>query len=457
LARGVVRVAGNAVNDAMVYDRGLLAGVTPQPNRMFVPATLDEAKNASRMLKTTKPEDVWRETGVGKYGGEYVKEISDKPAKFNTAQEIASDAQKIRDRNVELKQTIKESQSTYPDLFPKELTAARRPLREEIKSNQNMLERNYGYESDPKWAGNFAQLAYEHPELYKEFPELKNLVIRQGREGGPYLGSYERIGSQPVGSVDVYGQSLLGNPKSTATHEMQHAVQDMSGWQSGGTPEQFMSHEVANGFTPFENYQRLGGEAQARLAQTRLDLTPEERLQYYPFAQGKYGLDVSPDELMFDTGLLGQQAKSALSDLSYRGSHTAPSPEFGAPLHDLTGGGQMYPADVYSPKAAQYYGTGYPKADKEAFALANKVRGNPDAEVTMYRAVPKDESIANINAGDWVTLSKDYAKNHGESVLGNDYKILSQKVKAKDLWTNADSIHEFGYQPQAQGSTGLLD
>jgi len=274
--------------------------------QIFVPASSEESLRASRMLKTMKPEDVWRETGVGNWGGEYVKEISDKGAKFNTVQDIAADAQKIRDRNAELKQTIKESQSTYPDLFPKELTAARRPLREEIKANQNMLERNYGYESDSKWAGNFAQLAYEHPELYKEFPELKNVVIRQGREGGPYLGSYERLPHLQVGSVDVYGQSLRGNPKSTATHEMQHAVQDISGWQSGGTPEQFMSSEVTNGFTPFENYQRLAGEAQARLAQTRLDLTPEERLQYYPFAQGKYGLDVSPDELMFDTGLLGR-------------------------------------------------------------------------------------------------------------------------------------------------------
>jgi hypothetical protein len=139
---------------------------------------------------------------------------------------------------------------------------------------------------------------------------------------------------------------------------------------------------------------------------------------------------------------------AGLLNTSYRGSHTAPGPDFGAPLYDLTGGGQMYPADVYSSKAAQYYGTGYPKADKEAFALANKVRGNPDAEVTMYRAVPKDESISNINAGDWVTLSKDYAKTHGESALRGDYKILSQKVKAKDLWTNADSIHEFGYYPE---------
>jgi hypothetical protein len=146
---------------------------------------------------------------------------------------------------------------------------------------------------------------------------------------------------------------------------------------------------------------------------------------------------------------VGASIKNVGDDLlSYRGSHKAPSPDFGAPLHDLTGGGQMYPADVYSAKAAQFYGTGYPKADKEAFDLAKKIRGNPNAEVTMYRAVPKDEKITKINEGDWVTLSKDYAKVHGESVLGDDYKIISQKVKAKELWTNADSIHEFGYHPQ---------
>lgn len=144
---------------------------------------------------------------------------------------------------------------------------------------------------------------------------------------------------------------------------------------------------------------------------------------------------------------MGIKNVGKIDDLSYRSSHTAPGPDFGAPLYDLTGGGQMYPADVYSAKAVQYYGTGYPKADKEAFALAQRVRGSPDAEITMYRAVPKDEKITAINAGDWVTLSKDYAKTHGESTLGGDYKILSQKVKAKDLWTNADSIHEFGYQP----------
>lgn len=195
----------------------------------------------------------------------------------------------------------------------------------------------------------------------------------------------------------------------------------------------------------------------ARSATARYFPTPEEVAQQRAMEQsGGMAMNTPYMEKMFNlaqfqgsikpTGLL-QPAKSIPVIDDYRGSHKAPSPEFGAPLHDLTGGGQMYPADVYSSKAVQYYGTGYPKADKEAFYLARMVKGNPNAEVTMYRAVPKSKEIKEINAGDWVTLSKDYAKTHGESVLKGDYKIVSKKVKAKELWTNADSIHEFGYHP----------
>lgn len=141
-------------------------------------------------------------------------------------------------------------------------------------------------------------------------------------------------------------------------------------------------------------------------------------------------------------------ALSRVDDFAYRGSHRASGPDSGAPLYDLTGGGDYYPSDVYSNKAVQYYGTGYPAADKEAFALASRVRGKPEAQITIYRAVPNDDSIESINIGDWVTLSKNYAKTHGESALMGDYKIIAQKAKAKDVFTSADSIHEFGYYPQ---------
>lgn len=173
----------------------------------------------------------------------------------------------------------------------------------------------------------------------------------------------------------------------------------------------------------------------------------QEGVDYGPASQRLGGLLADAYNPIGMTVRASNPVSGGLLDTTYRGSHTAPNREFGAPLFDLTGGGQMYPADVYSSKAAQYYGTGYPVADRQAFDLARRVRGNPNAEVTMYRAVPKDQNISSINPGDWVTLSKDYAKTHGESALMGKYKIISQKVKAKDLWTNADSIHEFGYSP----------
>jgi hypothetical protein len=52
-----------------------------------------------------------------------------------------------------------------------------------------------------------------------------------------------------------------------------------------------------------------------------------------------------------------------------------------------------------------------------------------------------------INKGDWVTINREYAKEHGESLLKGNYKILSKNVKAKDIYTDGDSIQEWGYDP----------
>lgn len=188
----------------------------------------------------------------------------------------------------------------------------------------------------------------------------------------------------------------------------------------------------------------------------------------------------------------------------YRGEHSAPGKEH-APLYDLT---DSYPDDIYSANAVQYYGHGIP-ADYESISIIHKAKNKPNMPVKIYRAVPiqneeyevkkyqnlinyynkfnffpinnsiiekieneieetnydkKQEKILNylyekieqlqkniknikINPGDWVTLNRAYAKQHGESALNGKYKILSKTVKAKDLNTSADSIHEWGYNP----------
>ena len=130
----------------------------------------------------------------------------------------------------------------------------------------------------------------------------------------------------------------------------------------------------------------------------------------------------------------------------YRGSHRSPGRDGGAPLDDMTGGGEVYPDDIYSDKAARYYGTGEPAMDRKSIRIIQSLRGNPDAEVTIYRAVPSHVE-GGINPGDWVTINRDYAVMHGEGPLRGKYRILELKARAGDVYGSGDSIHEYGYDP----------
>lgn len=196
---------------------------------------------------------------------------------------------------------------------------------------------------------------------------------------------------------------------------------------------------------------------------------------------------------------LSHIVRQILENFEYRGHHTAPGKDSGAPLHDLT---QIYPADIYSGNAVKYYGDMSSEYnDAESIYIIQSVKGRPTARVKIYRAVPKvitnQEKIAdfaqqkayilkhgkvpnkantslnrsqyyeliskeierlkalpeepieklNINAGDWVTINKKYAISHGKSALHGNYRILSKTVPAKHLYTDANSIHEFGYDP----------
>src|SRR5690606_18005273 len=91
---------------------------------------------------------------------------------------------------------------------------------------------------------------------------------------------------------------------------------------------------------------------------------------------------------------------------------------------------------------------------RESVAFIRQVRGNPDAEVTIYRAVPK--GVKTINPGDWVTPSREYAQIHGESNLNNDYDILERKVTAKEVIWPGDYLPEWGWFPDNELGKRLL-
>jgi hypothetical protein len=326
--------------------------------------------------KGLSPQEIWKETGtVRGPDGQWRQEISDKEAKFVTAPEMLDKAALLKQNIVENKQKIKESKE-YPDLFPKELTSAQKSLREENKANKELVDQ---YTTNQKYTGVPAELAIQHPELYQAYPELSAVTVKQGMYEPRYLGSFE-----PKSNIlSVSKEGLQRDPRSTALHEMQHAIQEQEGFGVGGNLSQMerliadakfraymlkesddfkaadkamqpiwddyfagkitkddvttLGQEVQRqypvvqewrnadsvvqqlGSDPLEAYRRLIGEAEARLTQTRRDLTPEQRKQYFPFElQDKnlnpYGLDYPVDTLihldrnggLVEKGLLGQ-------------------------------------------------------------------------------------------------------------------------------------------------------
>jgi GNAT superfamily N-acetyltransferase len=128
-------------------------------------------------------------------------------------------------------------------------------------------------------------------------------------------------------------------------------------------------------------------------------------------------------------------------DEDYRIPHRAPMHDSGSPLYDVTG---TYPDDIYGPNGVQYYGTREPW-DARSIHVIKLCKGKPNQTVQIFRAVPKEVKSNTINPGDWVTVSREYATQHGKG-LGK-YKLLTKIVPAKTLFTNGDSIHEWGYDP----------
>jgi len=157
-------------------------------------------------------------------------------------------------------------------------------------------------------------------------------------------------------------------------------------------------------------------------------------------------------------------------DTSYRIQHQPQGPESENPVRlddltkSITGERAGYPKDFYSDKGQRIYAPGprfendeYGIANQESFQIINKVKNKPDEEITIYRAVPNNDKIKDINKGDFVTLSKKYAELHaasGYGEYGNDIgKILEKKVKVKDIYWDQNDVNEFGYFPTKEENT----
>lgn len=121
---------------------------------------------------------------------------------------------------------------------------------------------------------------------------------------------------------------------------------------------------------------------------------------------------------------------------AYRMPH---QPTGGAGLHDI---GSELP-DFY--EHPEYYEFGDPSVDREATTAAMRTRGQPDAKVVIYRSAP--EGVTHINPGDWVTTSRQHAKNEGagQGEGGKDFPVYRASVPARHVTFGGNDHVEFGY------------
>ena len=98
---------------------------------------------------------------------------------------------------------------------------------------------------------------------------------------------------------------------------------------------------------------------------------------------------------------------------------------------------------------------GYGECDAETMRQLRRVHEFPESPVRVYRALPP--GLGQINRGDWVTLSQDYARQHAmrDDTAANDWPVVAADVPARAVLTNGKDLDEYGYAgPSLTGLQG---
>jgi hypothetical protein len=220
----------------------------------------------------------------------------------------------------------------------------------------------------------------DHPALFAAYPRIAQVTITTKPGRGA---SYARRGIDPE-SIRLGDDEAMTDLLSILLHEIQHAIQHEEGFARGGTPESAVGlatdrdidrlnrrlsaiarekerlnrerfapganedaideqiesltdeyyevmakrSELANSVTPYDAYERLGGEVEARNVQARAKLSADERRATPPSAtQDVSDSDVivvlNGEEMAIAPANAARQRRQLTEDAIYRGSRPA--------------------------------------------------------------------------------------------------------------------------------------
>lgn len=566
--------APTAALEALGLKGARAASKSPRTRQIFggqqaKTADLDKMRAAQELAnRGVSKDEIWSQTGwFQDVDGQWKFEIDDSGA-----------ALAGRDFGAEIEKALESGDVELAGRLAKERKHYKQPIRE---------------------SGSLAGVI-DHRALYEAYPDAANIGYKPMQNPG--------VGSRGAYSADadtmIINTGMIPEDiKSTGLHETQHAIQRREGFAVGGSPQPFIAeaaskradaldkvtdineqlkywagqlddyapgsemHQIARdsydrlldrrsayvtdaNIDPLEagakQYERLAGEAEARVVQARMNMTPEQRLAEPPWKTLERTEGLKPEDLIVrmeadantpmqaaavkemkkrisqgaddapagremltraDSKLrfietedgkimmhhpskgwsdvtdspagLNARAKDAelqkfggdefaadqartarlqemeaareaeravqVAEESYKMQHTAPLPSDGNPtgadINDVM-------PDIYTPRAKDYYGTGA-AYDQKAIDVIQDMKANPGKPVKVYRAVPED--VEDINAGDWVTTTREYADDH---MAGEDgWHVIEMEVMPDEIATDGNSIHEWGYEPK--GSTPI--
>ena len=166
-------------------------------------------------------------------------------------------------------------------------------------------------------------MAMSHDDLFKAYPELRatNLTGGADKSRGSFSGDTVTMRWDDIARAsNPQKVEDLREPMSTNLHELQHAIQQREGFARGGNPKDawdFLQEENGRLATlrsignsaeryaaakelekysdllkskdKYDAYRRLAGEAEARLTQSRMNMTPLDRQMLPPWSQKELG------------------------------------------------------------------------------------------------------------------------------------------------------------------------
>lgn len=133
------------------------------------------------------------------------------------------------------------------------------------------------------------------------------------------------------------------------------------------------------------------------------------------------------------------------TDEERRASLETDSPDLS--LEDISLGYTSQPDDIFDhPERYMQSDSTSKEAARAIKATLNALKkGNKDAKIKVFRAVPLSVKEGRLRNGDWVTPSRAYADMHGNHRLEGEYRVIEEEVPAKDLWWDGNDVREWGY------------